>query len=64
MSEQKKKEIAGIAESIAEIGTENLEGAKNYLAGFVAGIKAARDEKKTEETGRKEGDKDDESGEG
>lgn len=48
MSEQKKKEIEGIAKSITEIGTENLEAAKNYLAGFAAGIKAARTDRKPE----------------
>lgn len=42
MNEQKQKVMQEIVESIGEIDTENLESAKNYLAGFAAGIKAAR----------------------
>ena len=42
MDEQKKKDIAAIAESVADASTENLESVKMFLAGFTAGLKAAQ----------------------
>ena len=54
MDERKKKEIAAIAESVADASTENLESVKMFLAGFTAGLKAAQKDADAAEKTREE----------